>query len=149
LPNEDRIGGLVQFMFECLEGGDRVSVEMNRSSGTVLCLCEVDGAAVGFVGELHPRWRQAYELPTAPVVFELDLAALLARDVPEFKPLPRHQSVWRDLSLVAKEAVSHEALVAAIRATPTPVTSRYSSPKRAAPCSTLSTSSWAAARTAC
>jgi phenylalanyl-tRNA synthetase beta chain len=82
---------------------------------------EVDGAAVGFVGELHPRWRQAYELPTAPVVFELDLAALLARDVPEFKPLPRHQSVWRDLSLVAKEAVSHEALVAAIRATPTPL----------------------------
>jgi phenylalanyl-tRNA synthetase beta chain len=55
------------------------------------------------------------------VVFELDLAALLARDVPEFKPLPRHQSVWRDLSLVAKEAVSHEALVTAIRATPTPL----------------------------
>jgi len=82
---------------------------------------EVDGTKVGFVGELHPRWRQAYELPTAPVVFELDLSALLARDVPEFKSLPRHQSVWRDLSLVTRDAVSHEALMTAIRSTPTPL----------------------------
>ena len=27
---------------------------------------ELDGRAVGHVGELHPRWRQAYELPSAP-----------------------------------------------------------------------------------
>lgn len=37
---------------------------------------EVDGVAVGWVGELHPRWRQAYELPQAPVLFELDVDAL-------------------------------------------------------------------------
>jgi phenylalanyl-tRNA synthetase beta chain len=82
---------------------------------------EVDGAVVGHVGELHPKWRQAYELPTAPVVFELDLPALLMRDVPEFKPLPRHQSVLRDLSLVVKESVSHDTLIDTIRATPTPL----------------------------
>ena len=43
----------------------------------------VDGQAIGHVGEFHPRWRQAYELPTAPIVFELDLAAVQARDVPQ------------------------------------------------------------------
>ena len=37
----------------------------------------VDGQAVGFVGELHPKWRQGYELPSAPVLFELATAALL------------------------------------------------------------------------
>ena len=31
----------------------------------------VDGASVGFVGELHPQWRQSYDLPKAPVMFEL------------------------------------------------------------------------------
>ncbi len=36
---------------------------------------EIDGRAVGVVGELHPRWRQSYELPSAPVLFEIDLAA--------------------------------------------------------------------------
>ena len=30
---------------------------------------EVDGRAIGHVGELHPKWRLAYELPQAPVLF--------------------------------------------------------------------------------
>ena len=29
------------------------------------------GQLLGHVGELHPRWRQAWELPQAPVLFEL------------------------------------------------------------------------------
>jgi phenylalanyl-tRNA synthetase beta subunit len=36
----------------------------------------LDGQAIGFIGELHPQWLQKYELPLAPVVFELDLDAL-------------------------------------------------------------------------
>ena len=27
---------------------------------------------VGWIGELHPRWQQKYELPAAPVLFELE-----------------------------------------------------------------------------
>src|SRR5471032_4334 len=48
----------------------------------------VDGQAIGHVGEFHPRWRQAYELLSAPVVFELELAAVQSRDVPQAQPLP-------------------------------------------------------------
>jgi phenylalanyl-tRNA synthetase beta chain len=43
-------------------------------------------AVVGMIGELHPRWVQKYELGTAPVVFELELPALLAR---LSRPMPR------------------------------------------------------------
>ncbi|MBK1686443.1 phenylalanine--tRNA ligase subunit beta [Rubrivivax gelatinosus] len=77
---------------------------------------EVDGRAVGFVGELHPKWRQAYELPQAPLVFELEAAVLLERPLPNFEPLSRQQSVWRDLALVVGEGVRHDALIAALRA---------------------------------
>ena len=76
---------------------------------------ELDGQAIGFVGELHPRWRQAYELPTAPVVFELDAAALMKRDLPVYVPVQRHQSVWRDISMIANGDVTHQALLQAIR----------------------------------
>ncbi len=79
------------------------------------------GRTLGYVGELHPRWSQAYELPCAPMVFELNLAALLERDVPAFVPLPRHQAVWRDIAVIAGEAVTHDALIEAVRATPTPL----------------------------
>jgi phenylalanyl-tRNA synthetase beta chain len=72
---------------------------------------QIDGRRVGHVGELHPRWRQEWELPQPAVLFELDLAPLLARPLPAFVPLPRQQSVWRDLSIVVADAVSHERLV--------------------------------------
>ena len=75
----------------------------------------VDGQAIGHVGEFHPRWRQAYELPTAPIVFELDLAAVQARAVPQAQPLPRQQAARRDLALVVQESVRHDALMAALR----------------------------------
>jgi phenylalanyl-tRNA synthetase beta chain len=75
-----------------------------------------DGRVLGHVGELHPRWRQAYELPHAPVLFELDLSLLLERPLPQFAPLPRQQAAWRDLALVVRQDVGHDALVGALRA---------------------------------
>jgi phenylalanyl-tRNA synthetase beta chain len=77
---------------------------------------ELGGVRVGFVGELHPRWRQAYEIPGAPIVFELDAEALLQRPLPLFQPLPKQQPVWRDLAVVARRDVSHAALTAAVEA---------------------------------
>jgi phenylalanyl-tRNA synthetase beta chain len=77
---------------------------------------ELDGRAIGVIGELHPRWRQAYELPSAPLLFEVDTDALLERDIPAFVPLPRQQSAWRDIAVIAGEQVSHAALMEAIGA---------------------------------
>ena len=72
------------------------------------------GRAIGFVGELHPQWRQSWELPQAPVLFELELDAVLQRVVPQFKAVPKHQSVERDLAVVVAESVTHAQLMAAI-----------------------------------
>jgi phenylalanyl-tRNA synthetase beta chain len=77
---------------------------------------EIDGHVCGFIGELHPRWRQAYELPAAPVLFELDLAAVMQQAVPVFESIPRHQSAWRDIAVIAGESVTHDQLVSTARA---------------------------------
>jgi phenylalanyl-tRNA synthetase beta chain len=79
---------------------------------------ELDGQVLGHVGELHPRWRQAYDLPHAPVLFELDLQLLLERPLPQARPLPRQQSALRDVALVVGETVTHETLMAALRDDP-------------------------------
>ncbi|WP_341890907.1 phenylalanine--tRNA ligase subunit beta [Variovorax sp. YR752] len=79
---------------------------------------EVNGRVIGHVGELHPRWRQGYELPSAPMLFELDLDAVLERDVPVFTALPRQQAAVRDIAVVAGEQVTHAALMQAIGAGP-------------------------------
>ncbi len=75
---------------------------------------EFEGRVVGHVGELHPRWRQAYELPVAPLLFELDAAALFARELPSVVAVARQQPVWRDLSVIAAETVTHDQLVHAV-----------------------------------
>ena len=76
---------------------------------------ELDGRAVGHVGELHPRWRQAYELPSAPLLFELDLGTALDRLFPAVVPVPRQQAAWRDLALVVSDSVAHDDLVRVLR----------------------------------
>jgi phenylalanyl-tRNA synthetase beta chain len=78
----------------------------------------VDGKHVGHVGELHPQWRQSYELSTASVVFELDLDAVLQRVVPEFKPVAKFQPVQRDIAMVVGDTVTHAELMAAVWAAP-------------------------------
>ena len=49
----------------------------------------VDGRAIGWIGALHPRLVQAFDLPSAPMLFELD-SQVLAR-----RALPRHASLSR------------------------------------------------------
>ncbi len=76
----------------------------------------LNGKAIGFVGELHPQWRQEWDLAQAPTMFELELDAVLARNVAVFKPVTKHQAVERDIAVVVKEAVTHAQVMDAIRA---------------------------------
>ena len=74
----------------------------------------VQGKAIGFVGELHPKWRQGYELAQAPLLFELQLDAVLERPVPSFKSVSKLQPVERDIAVIVPEAITHAALMTTI-----------------------------------
>ena len=76
----------------------------------------VDEKPVGWLGELHPRWQQKYELPQAPVLFELDLDALLAAPMPAYREVSKFPPVIRDLALVVDESVPAQALLEAMLA---------------------------------
>ena len=75
---------------------------------------ELNGRVIGVVGELHPKWRQGYELSGAPILFELDLQALLERSLPLAQAIPRQQVVQRDIAVIVGEAVTHAALMQTI-----------------------------------
>ena len=63
----------------------------------------IDGKSIGMVGELHPRWQQKYDLPMAPVVFDLALDVLLQTKAPVYLPFSRMQTVRRDIALLVNE----------------------------------------------
>ncbi len=71
----------------------------------------LDGRAIGFIGELHPVWVQRYELGTAPVVFEIELDALLETRTPAYREVSRFPAVTRDLALVVEQQVSAASLL--------------------------------------
>ncbi|MBN3746779.1 phenylalanine--tRNA ligase subunit beta [Burkholderia sp. Se-20373] len=71
---------------------------------------EVDGRAVGWIGELHPRLMQKYELPHAPVMFEVDADALIARALPVPTDVSKFPPVRRDIAVVVDQAVEVQAL---------------------------------------
>jgi phenylalanyl-tRNA synthetase beta chain len=72
---------------------------------------ELDGKQIGFIGELHPRWLQKYDLPQAPVVFEVDAEALRQRSVPAYAEISKFPGATRDLALVVKQGVAAQEVL--------------------------------------
>ncbi|UXY14787.1 phenylalanine--tRNA ligase subunit beta [Chitiniphilus purpureus] len=70
---------------------------------------------IGVLGELHPKWVQAYELGSAPIVFELDVAVLTTVDRTVVVPVSRLQPVRRDLALIVDETRPADEVLAVLR----------------------------------
>jgi len=75
---------------------------------------------IGWIGELHPGLQQAYELPQAPVLFELDLESISYIGLPQPEELSKFPAVQRDLAVVVRQSISAQALLDAMHASKQP-----------------------------
>jgi phenylalanyl-tRNA synthetase beta chain len=71
----------------------------------------LDGRDIGCLGELHPEWVQKYDLPLAPVVFELDFEAVKAAQVPAYVEVSNFPPVIRDLAIVVDQDLALQTLI--------------------------------------
>ncbi len=67
----------------------------------------VDGEALGWIGELHPRWQRKYDLASAPVLFEVELRAAEQRGLPAYQEIAKFPAVRRDLAAEIDETVRY------------------------------------------
>lgn len=72
---------------------------------------ELNGREVGIIGELHPSWQHKYDLPHAPVLFEVDVSALCAVNVPVYQEISRYQPVIRDIALVVDSSMPVQEII--------------------------------------
>ena len=79
-------------------------------------IIQIDGENVGIIGELHPKWTQKYDLPQAPLLFELDMSVILATEKVRYQTVSKFQPVRRDLAFVLPENVAFADLQAALNA---------------------------------
>ncbi|QWC97785.1 phenylalanine--tRNA ligase subunit beta [Polynucleobacter paneuropaeus] len=90
-----------------LHPGRSAQVMMKSPEGPVI---------LGWIGELHPGLQQAYELPQAPILFELDLELLRNIGLPQPEELSKFPAVQRDLAVVVKQNIAAQVLLDAMYA---------------------------------
>ena len=77
----------------------------------------LNGELAGWIGALHPKWQQKFGLPNASVMFELELPALLQRNVPAFAEVSKFPPMRRDIALIVDEIVNVQAMLDALAET--------------------------------
>ena len=75
----------------------------------------VGGYDAGWLGELHPRLLQKYDLPYAPMVFELNLDALTTRFPFRYEEFSRQPMIRRDISVEVDEKTTAQAMLDALK----------------------------------
>jgi phenylalanyl-tRNA synthetase beta chain len=78
---------------------------------------ELGQVAIGWLGELHPRWVQQQELASAPVLFEVSLESLAGLPMPSLHELSRQPMVQRDLAIWVSADKAVQALLDTIHQT--------------------------------
>ncbi|MDR5172617.1 phenylalanine--tRNA ligase subunit beta [Methylobacillus flagellatus] len=75
----------------------------------------LDGLPIGWIGKLHPKWQQHYQLPRSAILFELDVEPLLQSSVASYVQVGKFPPVRRDIAVVVDEAVPIQSLLDTMR----------------------------------
>jgi phenylalanyl-tRNA synthetase beta chain len=70
---------------------------------------------IGYIGELHPEWVQKYDLPSAPVLFEVDFDSVMASRIPIHAEVSKFPAVIRDLAVVVDQNLELQVLLDGLR----------------------------------
>jgi phenylalanyl-tRNA synthetase beta chain len=73
-------------------------------------------AAIGVIGEVHPKVADAFEIAGTVCLFEIELAGLLTTvGQPMYQPIPRFPSIARDMALVVDAGVTNQQILDIIK----------------------------------
>ena len=87
------------------EGSEDESLHPVKQAAIVIA-----GNRLGVVGELHPKVLQAFEIPEAAYLFEINLTELLPFTLGHkmFQPISRFPTIVRDIAVVVDAGVTHQ-----------------------------------------
>ena len=77
----------------------------------------------GYLGELHPRWRQKLGLPKPAVLFELEIDVLTDRPLPKAAEISKYPPIRRDIAVVVPENVAVQTILDRMRGEKIPLIS--------------------------
>lgn len=75
----------------------------------------IHGKAQGWLGKLHPKWQQHYNLAKSTFLFELNTPALLASKVPYYQEVSKFLGVRRDIAVIVDVNVQVQSIIQAVK----------------------------------
>ena len=74
----------------------------------------INNKPIGWLGKLHPKWQQHYNLPKSTILFELALESLLQTKVTKYQEVSKFLPVRRDIAVVVDADLSVQAIIDAV-----------------------------------
>ncbi|MEK9825770.1 MAG: phenylalanine--tRNA ligase subunit beta, partial [Methylotenera sp.] len=81
----------------------------------------LNGKAIGWLGKLHPKWQQHYDLSKSTFLFELDVEAIVNRAVPTYSEVSKLLPVRRDIAIVVDAETPVNQVLTAIQSAQIPL----------------------------
>ena len=75
----------------------------------------LNGKAIGWIGKLHPKWQQHYDLPKSTVLFELETAPLLSKALPSYTEVTKTLPIRRDLAVIVDDDLAVQSILDGIK----------------------------------
>ena len=73
------------------------------------------GKAIGWLGKLHPKWQQHYNLAKNCFLFELEVLPLLQKPVASYFEVPKTLAIRRDLAIIVDITQPVQAIIDAVK----------------------------------
>ena len=84
----------------------------------------LQGKPIGWIGKLHPKWQQHYNLTKSTFLFELETAQLLIKALATHQEVPKTLPIRRDLAVVIDANIAAQAILSAIENAHIPLVSQ-------------------------
>ena len=81
----------------------------------------LNGKIIGWLGKLHPKWQQQYDLSKSTFLFELDVEAIVNRAVPAYHEVSKLLPVRRDIAIVMDAEIPVNQVLTAIKSAQIPL----------------------------
>ncbi len=66
---------------------------------------------IGWLGKLHPKWQQKYDLPKSTMLFELETTPLLEGELPKYNEVSKFLAVRRDISILVDHDIEAQSII--------------------------------------
>ncbi len=77
--------------------------------------------AIGWLGKLHPKYQQQYDLPKSTILFELNTELILQTKLASYTEVSKFLPVRRDIAIVVDETIEVQTIIDAVNAEKIPL----------------------------